>query len=479
MKNFLFPVSAGALATALLMAGCATRKYQAQPISPPQTAAAFEARTLDSPGLKEFVEANRQVQDPWPPPAWDLGFLTLAAFYYHPDLDVARAQIRSAEAAVITAGTRPNPSLNVASGPANFPEGIPWTFAFDLALPVETARRRQLRVDQAKQLTEVARLQLAETAWQVRARLRGVLLEHLLAQRQLQLLHGEQAVRSGILGLVERRVAAGEAANPDGQAARIDLANLSLEIQSAERQVEQTRAALAEAIGVPVAALEGISLSWPALEHPPGVQSLSPAEIQREAVLNRIDLRRSLAEYAAAEAGLRLEIAQQHPGFQWGPAYEFAEGASRFLLGAGMPLPIFNRNQGPIAEAEARRKETASRFLALQAEVIGESQRALAGYRASLVKLDEATKSLVRLQSEKENMVRVSFAAGESDALVLRQAQAEGYTAQRAWWDALHTAETALGDLENAVQRPLGPGEAYPEPSAYSSPSGRQKENKP
>jgi len=274
--------------------------------------------------------------------------------------------------------------------------------------------------------------------------------------------------------LLERRLAAGEASRPEVQASRIDLENLRLEIQTAERQLGQSQSTLAEAIGIPVSALEGISLSWPDLERPPAAESLSPAEIQREAVLNRIDLRQALAEYAAAEANLRLQIARQYPDFDWGPSYEFAEGDSRFFLAGGVPLPIFNRNQGPIAEAESRRKEAAGRFLALQAVVVGESQRALAGYRASLEKLDEVSRSAVRLQAEKEQMMRVSFTAGESDRLALQQAQTEGFAAQRAWWEALRGTQTALGDLENALQRPLGPGASYPE-SAIS----QQKEKQP
>ena len=42
--------------------------------------------------------------------------LTLAAFYYHPDMEVARAEWDVARAAIQTAGGRPNPTLNVTPG---------------------------------------------------------------------------------------------------------------------------------------------------------------------------------------------------------------------------------------------------------------------------------------------------------------------------------------------------------------------------
>lgn len=99
------------LVSFVLLAGCAS--FQPRPIEPSTTAAAFEARTLDTPALKQFMEQNlyREIT-PWPPQSWDLTLLTLVAFYYHPDLDVARAKLDVADAAVITAGGRPNPGLS-------------------------------------------------------------------------------------------------------------------------------------------------------------------------------------------------------------------------------------------------------------------------------------------------------------------------------------------------------------------------------
>jgi hypothetical protein len=66
--------------------------------------------------------------------------LTLAAYYYHPDLDVARARSRIARAAIITAGARPNPTLRTAREiSANPPNGdSPWILRFTLDLPIES-----------------------------------------------------------------------------------------------------------------------------------------------------------------------------------------------------------------------------------------------------------------------------------------------------------------------------------------------------
>mgnify|MGYP001041107940 CR=1 FL=1 len=55
-----------------------------------------------------------------------------------------------------------------------------------------------------------------------------------------------------------------------------------------------------------------------------------------------------------------------------------------YSLSLNVELPIFNQNQGPIAEAEARRKGAGARFVALQGKVIDEMDRARAACRAAV-----------------------------------------------------------------------------------------------
>src|SRR5437870_3200614 len=94
----------------VLFAGCV--HYQPEPLSPLKKFTGFQSRSLDDAGLKQFVEGNlHDEMKGWPPKSWDFRTLTLVAFYYHPDLDVARAELGTARAAVISAGVRPNPTL--------------------------------------------------------------------------------------------------------------------------------------------------------------------------------------------------------------------------------------------------------------------------------------------------------------------------------------------------------------------------------
>jgi outer membrane protein TolC len=435
----------------LPLIGCAVRRYQPAPLSPIDTAARLESRNMQDPGLREFLQKNiGHALSPWPMESWDLSTVTLAALYFRPELEMARARTESAEAAVVTAGARPNPSFTTQPGVPS-----PYLFGLSLDFPIETAGKRGYRVERAQQLTAVARLELANAAWKVRSQARRAFLDSIVAGRELDVLRAEEGLQSRRVSLLTRRLTVGEIARPEVDSARVDLSNASLAIRTAEGHISETKAALAAAIGVPVRALEGVALTWPNLERPPGEVSLSPMQVQRDAVLNRLDVRQALAEYEAAEADLRLEIAKQYPDFDIGPGYTFEERNNFFTTGFATVLPIRNRNQGPIAEAEARRKEAGARFLATQSQVIAESESALASYRTALAELNQVEESLTRLYEPREQMARVSVSAGESEPLTLNDVQLQSAPAAHAKLNALTRAQVALGALEDAVQRPL------------------------
>ena len=139
--------------SAIFLAGCA--HFQPQPMAPEKTVAQWEARRLDDAGLRKFLEHNlgRELKN-WPETNWGLPELTLAAFYFHPSLEVARAQWLVAQAGLKAAGARPNPSVTVTPGydsqiPGNY---SPWLVPLTFDLPIETAGKRGKRIAEAVSL---------------------------------------------------------------------------------------------------------------------------------------------------------------------------------------------------------------------------------------------------------------------------------------------------------------------------------------
>jgi cobalt-zinc-cadmium efflux system outer membrane protein len=442
------------------MCGCA--HYEAKPISPEQTAATLENLRLDNPGLRKFLEANSQ-RDPadWPPRSWDFEMLALAALYYHPDLEVARAQWDVARAGIQTAGGRPNPTLNVAPG-YNFnhinaaPGLSPWIPIASLDVPIETAGKRGDRIRQATALSESARLNIATIAWRVRGAVRSSLLNYIADGQRAALLQKQVGVQEQIVARLDQQIQAGAAAVSEAGPYRIALQKALIEVADAQRQRTEDRAGLAEAIGISVRVLDGVELATNWLDGTADAvaASLTTQEVRHAALLGRADILGALADYAAAEAALQLEIAKQYPDVHFNPGYEWDQGDNIWSLGLTVELPVLNRNQGPIAEAVARRAVAAAQFNALQAKVLGDIDSAEEGFHAAESGLAQL-QTLTEEQAKSRDAMEAQLKAGAVAPLDLLNAQFEFAAAEAGQLDGRIKLREALAALEDAVQRPI------------------------
>jgi len=458
---------------ALLAAlGCADVEPAA--LDPQKSETEFRGRTLNDPGLARFLEANAgRPARPDPLVRWDLESLTLVAFYYHPDLDLARARLLQARAGRVTAGMWPNPVAGVElSKVANVEPGFtPWIYGANLSLPIDTLWKRGYKIEEAERTSESAALALAEAGWKVRSRVRAALADHLLSLRELALRQDEESARSRIVVALERKLALGDIFRLDVDIAQGDLLGSRLQIHTAEGKVAETRAVLAASAGLPASALREIALSWPGLESPPALAALDdPAPLER-GLEGRLDLRGLLAEYGAAVAALRHDLAARYPDVSLGPGYTYDQGQKKFNLGLQITLPLLNQNDGPVAEAEARCREVAARFAVAQAQAISELETARERYRAALAELQEARASL-DLLGARERAGRRAVELGDLEPSALWGLRLELVKADATRIESLRHAEDALGALEDAVQRPLGSRAGTPAPLERSPREG-------
>jgi cobalt-zinc-cadmium efflux system outer membrane protein len=437
---------------AAALGGCAS--YTPRPLSPQATAAAFATRSLTDPCLEHYLDAHSGRT--LPAHSWDLDRLTLAALYYHPDLKVARAQQNVAEAGVQVSRQRPNPSLNLTPAyNANAIAGMsPWILGTMLNFPIETAGRRGYREAQANNQLDDARFHVAEVAWQVRSHVRSRMLDYDAALREAAILKQTLALRENLLQAVQRRLTVGEAGQPEVDIAQAALADTHLQLNLAHGRIATTRVALAAAVGIPVAALDSVTLSFDTLDQPLSATQIPAPEVRRAALTNRADLLAALARYAASQSALQLEIARQYPDLQIGPGYKWDQGANKWSLGISLTLPLFNQNQGQIAQAKAQRELAAARFTALQAQAIAQTGHALADYRAALAALDSA-QSLAATQQLRVQSAQRQFASGDTDRSALELAQLLALAAKNTRLTASIQTQRALGALEDAIQQPL------------------------
>ena len=437
----------------VLLAGCV--RFEDKPLSAALTAERLEARSLSNKDFKAFLETNLQhTFTEWPLTNWDFPALTLAAFYFHPSLDVARAQWAVARGGETTAGARPNPVLGVTPGySANAPRGVsPWFPSVTLDVPLETAGKRGYRLAHADALSQVARLNVSVAAWQVRSGVRAALVEYAATRQRAALLAANVTLQQQLLETLQQRLAAGFIASLEISPARIALIKLRGEFADGQRQALEARGKIAASLGLPLRALEGVEFVFDLNQIADAV--LLSADARRDALQGRADILAALADYAASQSALQLEIAKQYPDLHLNPGYQYDQGENKWTLGLSVELPVLYRNQGGIAEAQARRDESAAKFAALQAKVISEIDRALLNRRAALEQLRQVDE-LARVQQEQLAQFESAFRAGGADRLELAAARIEAASVALNHLDALLKKQQALGWLEEALQRPF------------------------
>lgn len=232
-----------------------------------------------------------------------------------------------------------------------------------------------------------------------------------------------QAVLAGdIVRVAEARRSAGEAGDLDLLAARVELARAGRAVASARSGVAAADAALRVSLGLDAGqafsltgALDDVRSRYEATDLP------TVAEL-------RPDLRAAELALTATQAEVTLEERRRWPVPTLQLSYQREEGADVYLAGLALPLPLFQRNQGPVAEARAR-----LRLLTAEREFL--RRRIGAEGNAARSRLDAAHEGLRLLEADAlpnlgttVRLVQRAYELGQADltrVLVVRQQAAE------------------------------------------------------
>ena len=441
-----------------LIGACAATPPSA-PADPKGNAQAFAARRLDG-ALSDL---------PAPAGGWSREEWFRAALLLNPQLAEARASALAVAAGERTAAERPNPNLNLfgeyvtaAAGGAGWLYGL----SVDFLLPRRGERARAMAA--AALETQAAESDVAEKIWQVRSEVQQALLDVAYAHDETALLKHLVADRAALAASSRALAAAGEIAKVESLTQELELAHERQRLAQAQALGADAEARLAAAVGVSVAALDGVPVRW---EGWADIGSLTPklsSEWRNDALIGRPKLVRALREYDLAENALQSEVAKRWPQLHVTPGYAWDKSGARQdasddtlhdtlhdnELGLSVDLPIFNRHEGPIGEALARREAAGEHLQAVQAEFFEEIERAERAWpqaRAAWQEVSGAMTLAERQHASEEH----SFKAGVIDRPTLLIADLAAREAELASLEAAYNAELAFGALENAYRRPL------------------------
>lgn len=450
------------LSLSLLGVGCAHEKYQAKPLDPAQTSAKLLSKNITGDDFKAYLIKQGYTENQLPFAAWGLNELTWCALYHHPKLEVAKAQLALANAGLKTAAQKQNPILGGDIAHSNQANGDirPWAYGLNVEFPIETGNKRQIRIEKAQHLAEAARIDVADMAWQLRSQIAKDLLRYHQNMATTEALKSELAIQTRLVDLLNKRLSLGAISSAELSAAKLRQQKTQFTLANEQAKLAEIRANLATDAGLPLERFNGMALKPLNLDEALAKQSAhlntpdKNRDLQTSALLNRLDIRRSLEKYAAAEAKIKLEVAKLTPDISLTPGFAFEFGDSIWSLGFSALLNLLNKNQTLIAEATQLREVEGAQFEALQARIIGDLGQSLASYEASL-KNAHGLKAQLEAQEQLSQKLQRQFDAGLIDRLDLTQNQLNTSVLEQQLLEAQFNSRQAALAIEDVMQRPL------------------------
>jgi outer membrane protein, heavy metal efflux system len=380
------------------------------------------------------------------------------------ELRLAREEVAAAEARVAAAGVLPNPGF---AGTREQLSGDPGRYhetALTIGQPLPVGGQRGLRRETARRIAEAAR-----------ARLEGARL-HLAFEVHRAYLRAA-AAEADLVALTEttdvfRRVEeSGRSRLAEGDISRFDQSRLQIERARYETLLARARLTLAEAsrkltlliapdsVGAPVLILPSERLSELA-----AVTTVSDVETALVAAAARADVRAAEAEVEAAEAALTLQRRLRIPDVTLSGGFKHqADGYQGAVVGVSIPLPLWDRNRGGIAEAEANRAAARTRREMALRSVEGEIRRAWETRRSLEERMRLIGETLLPGSAGLLETARLAYAEGEMSLVELLDA-ADAYRGARESVTALladflssvYELERATGRLLETPTAPAG-----------------------
>ena len=272
-------------------------------------------------------------------------------------LQALRSTIQQSLAEEITANLRPNPTLGLDaqflpifqpdkfSGDyidqqAQFDAGVGYLF--------ERGKKRQHRLQAARDQTSVVRFQVSDSERQVVFNVGQQFIDVLLAESSLEFAQQDLDSFQKTVDISNERLRVGDMSEGDFLKIKLQLLQFQSDVSAAKLAKLQSLAALRQLMGFESVPddydVEGALGYQPVHADLGGLKSL--------AALNRPDLRAAQQGVVAAESQLALEKANGKVDITGTFNYTHTAGVNTGAFFYSMPLPVFNRNQGEIARAQ-------------------------------------------------------------------------------------------------------------------------------
>jgi len=364
----------------------------------------------------------------------------------HPQLRAGSAQIDVARAGLITAKAYPNPEAGFRAGgqdyrvPGNV-RGFVSTYQF--SQPLELGPLRPARMEVAERGRVSSELALEATRLAVLSNVRRTFFQALRKREEIGILNENLRLVEEFRKRLQVRVDVGEAGRLELYRADAEVATARTAANSARLQyvagLSQLRAAIGSDVD-PNLAIEG------ALD--PAVTLPQLEDLRKEMIGRHPMLRLARSEVERAESRLKYEVALRRPQPSLVVEVDRPPDVPIYRAGINIPLPFWNKREGPIAEATAQIRQTRALAENSELQLIAALGGAYERYQLATSQLELFEKGLLQEAEAGLRAAETAYRLGERGILEVLDAQRILRTVRLDLLNAQFDREAALVDLE-------------------------------
>lgn len=361
---------------------------------------------------------------------------------------IARGGMRQARA------LRFNPDLALQSTGKRAASGGP--FELTLTQEIEWAGQRGLRIGAADQrlshaaavVQNAGRLTLAEAS--------VGFFRAVAAERRLAVTRDAFALNERLLAAVRIQLREGEISTLEANLAEIEFGRARGRVLAAQRAATSSTLEVKQLAGLgpdtPIVLSDSPSVVAGELIIS-GTAGLQEDSLIAVALARRPDL--AASDLATREAKTLVSLARREafPNLRLGAAAERVQGEGGVRIGpaVGLSLPLFNRNQGGVAQRRALEERALLDRRATELRVRTEVVNAARAYRAATEEAAVFESSVLRPAHENAELLETAFRAGKVSLPTLLLLRNQLLDAELGYWDAWLAQREAYVQLDAAT----------------------------
>lgn len=372
-----------------------------------------------------------------------------------PELSAFNWDIRAAEARIIQARLYPNPELSLTvenfTGSGEFKNGDGMEHTLQLSQLVELGGKREARLAEANAGRDLAGWEYQVKRVEVLKATTQAFIDVLAAQRQVELAKEIAGLAESVTPITQKRVEAGAASQVEVMRANIAVATARIQLEQAQRTLATGRITLASLWGAQKADFDTVSGDLDHMHDVGGIGELA-AKIMRNPQIARweAERQRRAAQVAAARAQGRPDMI-----FSAGPRMIGKGDDVTVVAGASLPLPLWNRNQGAIAEAQANLSKTDDQRLAAESRTFALLNEAYQTLLRAKREVEILNKDVLPGAKMAEQALTDGYSAGRFSQLEVLDARRTLVEARNQYLRALADHHKALAEIEALTAAPI------------------------